>query len=86
MQVNRSEFAAGEFETAHNQLREFANNEDSLNQEVGKYFDQYDTDGNAWLDRKELRQFLTNFFTSYHIRIPIRRVRGWSVPPNRLES
>ena len=36
-----------------------------------KYFSEYDDDNNAFLDRRELRQFLNNFFGGYHIRVPI---------------
>ena len=71
MQVNRAEFAAGEFEAAHQQLQNFNSNNEQLHAEVQKYFSQYDSDGNAWLDRRELRQFLENFFGAYHIRVPI---------------
>merc|ERR1712003_524329 len=71
MMVNRDEFAAGEFEAAHAQLQTFNNDQEQLSAEVQKYFSQYDSDGNAWLDRRELRQFLENFFGSYHIRVPI---------------
>ena len=71
MMISKSEFAAGEFDQAHAQLQEFQNNEGSLTEEVMKYFQEYDDDGNQFLDRKELRQFLGNFFTRYHIKVPI---------------
>ena len=69
--INPADFGEGEFEAAKAQLHTFQQNEEQLSEEVMKYFNQYDTDGNAWLDRRELRQFLVNFFGSYHIRVPI---------------
>ena len=49
----------------------FQENEESLSAEVQKYFSEYDTDGNAFLDRRELRQFLNSFFGQYHMRVPV---------------
>ena len=69
--INPADFGEGEFEAAFTQLKTFQNNEDSLTQEVTRYFQSYDSDNNAGLDRRELRQFLNNFFGSYHIRVPI---------------
>ena len=34
-------------------------------------FKEFDKDGNGFLDRKELRQFLHLFFTQYKIGFPI---------------
>ena len=36
-----------------------------------KYFVEFDKDQNGWLDRKELREFLRQFFNSYKIHFPI---------------
>ena len=36
-----------------------------------KYFQEFDKDQNGFLDRKELRNFLHEFFTSYKIHFPI---------------
>jgi Ca2+-binding EF-hand superfamily protein len=44
---------------------------DHLNEEVQKYFSEFDKDANGWLDRKELREFLTKFFASYKIHFPV---------------
>lgn len=35
---------------------------DHFKEELKKYFDESDTDGNGTLDRKELRGFLKSFF------------------------
>lgn len=69
--INPSDFSAGEFEAAKTKLNQFASDEAQLTSEVTRYFNDYDNDGNAWLDRGELRKFLNEFFGSYHIRVPI---------------
>ena len=69
--INPADFGEGEFEAALTKLRSFQSDEEQLSQEVQKYFSDYDTDGNAFLDRRELRQFLSDFFGQYHIRVPI---------------
>ena len=52
-------------------MKSFQQDETRLTEEVMKYFNEYDNDGNAYLDRRELRQFIQNFFGSYHIRVPV---------------
>ena len=69
--INLADFAEGEFQSALTQLETFQADEATLTEEVMKYFHEYDNDGNAFLDRRELRQFLNNFFGRYHIRVPI---------------
>jgi len=69
--INPADFAAGELQTSFTQLQTFQSDPAKLSEEVTKYFNAYDTDGNAWLDRAELRKFLNDFFTSYHIRVPV---------------
>jgi Ca2+-binding EF-hand superfamily protein len=34
-------------------------------------FDKYDSDKNGHLDRKELRQFMTEFFEKFGINLPL---------------
>ena len=36
-----------------------------------KYFAEFDKDANGHLDRKELREFLNQFFHSYKIHFPV---------------
>jgi len=69
--INPADFEAGELENTLTQLRAFRDDDNQLSEEVQKYFSAYDTDGNAFLDRRELRQFLHNFFGQYHIRLPL---------------
>uniref|UniRef100_A0A7S3MIS5 EF-hand domain-containing protein n=2 Tax=Choreotrichia TaxID=141411 RepID=A0A7S3MIS5_9SPIT len=69
--INTNDFAAGELEAALTKLQSFQSDEAQLSEEVQKYFSAYDTDDNAHLDRRELRQFLSDFFSQYHIRVPI---------------
>ncbi len=38
---------------------------------LGNYFKQFDEDNNGYLDRKELRHFLTQFFATYHLHVPM---------------
>lgn len=42
-----------------------------LAQEVRNSFSAYDKDQSEFLDRRELRQFLKDFFGSYHVHIPV---------------
>ena len=58
-------------DTCIEKLREFDNDDALLTEQLTKYFSEFDSDNNAWLDRKELRQFLTSFFTTYHIHAPL---------------
>ena len=53
------------------QLNDFKNVADHLNQEVTKYFLQFDKDSSGFLDRKEMKEFLTQFFKQYKIHFPI---------------
>lgn len=69
--INPADFSQGELETDLVKLQGFQTDPAQLTEEVQKYFNEYDTDGNAWLDRGELRKFLTSFFTTYHIRFPV---------------
>lgn len=69
--INPNDFAPSEMEETLSKLTSFQQNQESLDAEIKKYFDSYDTDENNSLDRKELRHFLTEFFGAYHIRAPI---------------
>jgi len=69
--INPAEFAEGEFDASFAKLTELSTNSAALDEEVMKYFAQYDDDANASLDRRELRGFLNNFFSAYHIHVPI---------------
>ena len=69
--INPSDFNAGELDAHLERLREFDGNDQMLEEQLQKYFSEFDSDSNAWLDRKELRQFLTTFFETYHIHAPL---------------
>ena len=69
--INPSEFKEGELDTILTQLRDYHSNPDHLNEMIHKYFDQFDEDKNGFLDRKELRHFLVQFFKNYHLHIPL---------------
>ncbi len=60
--IKAEDFTTEELEAIVQQLNDFQNVQDHLNQEVTKYFNQFDKDQNGYLDRKELREFLTQFF------------------------
>ena len=69
--INPSEFKEGELFTILAQLRDYESNPDHLQEMIHKYFEEFDEDKNGFLDRKELRHFLTQFFKSYHLHIPL---------------
>ena len=69
--ISASDFKEGELEQTLVQLIEFDENKERLNAQIEEYFNSYDKDGNGGIDRKELRLFLTEFFTVYHIRAPV---------------
>lgn len=69
--INSADFQAGELEATIIKLQAFQADDNQLAEQVQKYFATYDNDGNAFLDRRELRQFLLDFFAEYHIRVPI---------------
>ena len=69
--INASDFKAGELEGALKQLKDFDADDAALTEQLQKYFAEFDGDSNEWLDRKELRGFLTAFFKQYHIHAPL---------------
>lgn len=69
--IKPEEFSLEELETIVQKLRDFKQVEDHLKDEVAKYFETFDKDNNGVLDRKELRDFLNQFFTQYKIHFPI---------------
>ena len=38
---------------------------------ITQYFTQFDDDKNGYIDRKELRHFLSMFFKQYHLHVPM---------------
>ena len=71
MMINPTEFAPGELDKALAQLVEFSQDDAKLTQTLQKYFEEFDSDSNDHLDRKELRLFLESFFKTYHIHVPL---------------
>ena len=69
--INPAEFKEGELDAIIAQLETFKSDKDALHEKIGKYFAEFDKDGNGFLDRKELRQFLELFFSQYHIKFPL---------------
>lgn len=69
--INPADFQPGELEATVAKLQAFKADDSQLAEQVQKYFNTYDNDGNAHLDRCELRQFLHDFFTEYHMHVPI---------------
>ena len=96
--IKSSEFTGEELEDVLKHLIDFRDVKDHLNEQVMKYFAEFDVDGNGFLDRKELRQFLTKFFTQYKIGFPVtdeyvdgvfREIdsnRDNKIQPNELEN
>ena len=52
-------------------LKDFDSDDAALTEQLQKYFSEFDSDSNEWLDRGELRKFLTSFFQQYHIHAPL---------------
>ena len=71
MMIDPTEFAAGELDKALAQLVEFSQDDAKLTGTLQKYFEEFDSDSNDHLDRKELRLFLESFFKTYHIHVPL---------------
>ena len=71
MYIDYQEFAEGELEKSLTQLQEFDQDDTKLTEVLQKYFQEFDSDSNEHLDRKELRLFLQSFFKTYHIVVPI---------------
>lgn len=69
--IKPEEFTVEELNVIVQKLTDFKNVTDHLKEEVDKYFAQFDKDGNGWLDRKELREFLQQFFVIYKIHFPV---------------
>ena len=69
--IKPEEFTKEELEAIIKKLTDFRDVHDHLNEQVQKYFQEFDKDLNGSLDRKELRAFLNDFFASYKIHFPI---------------
>ena len=69
--INPSEFKEGEIASIVAKLRDYDSNPDHYQEMIQKYFEEFDEDKNGYLDRKELRHFLTQFFKSYHLHVPL---------------
>ena len=69
--IKHEEFTKEELENVIKTLSDFKEVADHLKEQIGKYFAEFDTDSNGALDRRELRHFLTKFFTTYKIHLPV---------------
>ena len=65
--MKEEDFTKEELETIIKTLSDFKEVGEHLKNQVNTYFDEFDKDKNGFLDRRELRMFLTNFFTTYKI-------------------
>ena len=71
MMIDPTEFGPGELDKALGQLVEFDQDDAKLTETLKQYFNEFDSDSNDHLDRKELRLFLESFFKTYHIHVPL---------------
>ena len=69
--INKNDFKEGELESVIEKLEAFHSDPANLHTEIVGYFTEFDEDKNGFLDRKELRHFLTLFFEKYHVHLPI---------------
>ena len=96
--IKAEEFSVEELENILKTLNDFKTVKDHLDEQIQKYFNEFDSDKNGFLDRKELRLFLHQFFTQYKIHFPItdeyvdavfREIdanRDNKIQPNELEQ
>ena len=56
--IKAEEFNVAELENILKTLIDFRDVKDHLDEWIKKYFAEFDSDNNGFLDRKELRQFL----------------------------
>ena len=69
--IKAEEFTTEELTGIVQKLNDFKEVADHLKKEVDTYFETFDKDNNGYLDRRELRQFLHEFFHSYKIHFPV---------------
>ena len=69
--IKPEDFKEGELATILAKLRDYNEHPEHLQESIHKYFEEFDSDKNGYLDRKELRHFLTEFFKSYHLHVPL---------------
>jgi Ca2+-binding EF-hand superfamily protein len=69
--INPKDFTEEELTKAVTQLQSFADDNSALHSAISAYFAEFDEDKNGFLDRKELRHFLTVFFQKWHVHLPL---------------
>ena len=69
--IKAEEFTKEELQAVIQHLTDFKDVSDHLKEQVQKYFSEFDTDTNGFLDRRELRHFLNEFFKTYKIHFPV---------------
>lgn len=52
-------------------VQQYAEDKAKLQEQINQYFEEFDKDNSEYLDRRELRHFLTFTFEKWHIRLPI---------------
>ena len=96
--IKGEEFTKDEVENILKHLSDFRDVKDHLSEQVQKYFQEFDTDSNGYLDKRELRKFLEKFFSTYKIHFPVTdeyvdavfrdidQNRDNKIQPNELEQ
>lgn len=96
--IKAEEFTKEELEAIIQKLTDFRDVHAHLDEQIRKYFQEFDKDNNDALDRKELRAFLNSFFSQYKIHFPVtdeyvdavfREIdvnRDNKIQPNELEA
>jgi Ca2+-binding EF-hand superfamily protein len=69
--INPKDIDEAHFDEVLNKLTEFEANPESLAAQIKQFFEQFDTDKNESLDKKELRHFMEALFKDLHLRFPI---------------
>ena len=69
--INPSEFQEEELTSTLTKLHAYIADESQLRKDIQSHFEANTKQKKAYLDLKELRQFLTQFFAEYRIRAPL---------------
>eukprot|EP00350_Pseudokeronopsis_sp_OXSARD2_P010726 CAMPEP_0170543196 /NCGR_PEP_ID=MMETSP0211-20121228/2398_1 /TAXON_ID=311385 /ORGANISM="Pseudokeronopsis sp., Strain OXSARD2" /LENGTH=120 /DNA_ID=CAMNT_0010846519 /DNA_START=14 /DNA_END=376 /DNA_ORIENTATION=+ len=69
--IKPEEFTKEELQNIIKTLTDLKEGQAVLKEKIEHYFKEFDKDANGFLDRRELRLFLQNFFTTYKIHFPV---------------
>lgn len=68
---SKADFKEGELEALQKVLTQFTEDSAKLHTVVGEFFVKFDESKDGFLDRKELRHFMENFFKQFNVTVPL---------------